>query len=117
MADPLPSGLARERRGVKMIGGKPFVPLYCINCGADGGLVDEAGVAAMMDHAYICEPCADKWGELFGASPIPDEIFWGKLRAAQMEKYGRMLTDFELVEALKDEHSMISKLARERTTK
>jgi hypothetical protein len=45
---------------------------------------------------------------------ISDEVFWQRVKQAQLEKYGREMTGEEVAEALKDEHHMLSKLARDR---
>jgi hypothetical protein len=37
-------------------------PVYCVNCGADGGLV----IAEFF--FYLCEKCAETWGRL----PLPE---------------------------------------------
>jgi hypothetical protein len=41
-------------------------------------------------------------------------IFWQRVKEAQLEKYGRVLTEPEVVEALKDDSSILSKLAKDR---
>jgi hypothetical protein len=41
-------------------------------------------------------------------------VFWQKVRDAQLEKYGRELTPSELVDVLKDDSSVISKLCKDR---
>ena len=47
----------------------PLVPLYCLNCGAPGGAV----TANTPDVAYICRPCAAKYGGL-PAPEVPAEL-------------------------------------------
>jgi hypothetical protein len=58
--------------------------------------------------------CAEKWAPLSGMMVIPDEVFWEKVKQEQIERHGRELTAVEIVEALKDEHHPLTKLARER---
>lgn len=98
-------------RGVYM------VPIYCINCGVQGPNVIDADWGAVQNFAaYICQDCADKNPEAFGAMITPDELFWSKLHAAQTEEFGRDLTEPELIEALKDNTSVIAQLAKDRST-
>ena len=87
-----------------------WLKIFCANCGADGGSVLEND----YDFAfYLCDPCADKWGPIAGTYMEPDSVFWEKVKQAQLEKFGRELQPQEIAEELKNEHSIISKLARE----
>jgi hypothetical protein len=91
--------------------GLNWQPIFCANCGADGGLVP----AENCDFAfYLCNPCAEKWGPIAGTYAEPDAIFFAKVKAAQIEKYGRELEPPEIIELLNDENSFLSKLAKER---
>ena len=111
MTDVLPNSVPKETKNIVFRAGVPWIPIFCANCGCDGGWVPEAA----KDFAfYLCVPCAETWAPLAGTMLVPDEVFWQKLHGAQFEKHGRLLTDLELVEQLKDGDSMISKLARER---
>ena len=49
----------------------------------------------------------------FALPVVSNGEFWAKVREAQMEKYGRLLNPLEQIEALKDEHHILAKLARE----
>ena len=102
---------AAQRRIVEGYGAMSWVPIFCANCGADGGLVPEEGCNFAF---YLCQPCADRWSPLSETYVEPDAVFWAKLKDAQLEKYGRELTAPEIIEALKDENSIFSKLAKER---
>lgn len=114
VADMLPTSVARELRGRVMRRGVPWVPIFCANCGCDGGFVPEAA----CDFAfYLCEPCAEKWSPLAGTMLVPDEVFWRKLNDAQLERYGRHLSVPELLNQLANPESMISKLAKDRPTR
>jgi len=63
---------------------------------------------------YLCDACADKWSPLADAAITPDEVFWRKVHDAQMETFGRELTEAELVEALKDDTHILTKLCKDR---
>ena len=87
-----------------------WVPLFCANCGKRCGRVPEDSGHAF----YLCSPCFDKHGVVAGTMVVPDEVFWATVREAQLETYGRELTLPELVVALDDPTSVLSKLARDR---
>jgi len=63
---------------------------------------------------YLCNPCAEKYGNIEGTYIESDVAFWQKVEEAQLEKYGRVLKPEEQMEQLKDGNSLLSKLARER---
>jgi hypothetical protein len=108
----LPNSIPRgPARGVKFLNGTPWRPIFCANCGADGGFVPEEN----CDFAfYLCQPCAEKHGKIEGTFMVPDEVFWKRVADAQVEKYGRVLTADEQVEALRDSDNLLSKLGRDR---
>lgn len=91
--------------------GLNWVPVFCANCGAEGGFVPEENCNFAF---YLCDPCATKLGPITNTYMEPDAVFWQKVKAAQMEKFGRELTEPEIVEALKDDSHVLSKLAKER---
>lgn len=107
----LPDSRPREQKKVVRLGRLNWVPIYCANCGADGGLVPEENCNFAF---YLCVPCADRWTPLAGTFMVPDEVFWKKVQDEQMEKYGRILEPGELAEVLKDESSSLSKLCKDR---
>ncbi len=111
--DLLPTSLPKIIRG-----GKPgpmgcfWVPIFCANCGADGGFVPDVPEAKRA--FYLCDNgCVEKFGTIAGKMAVSNEIFWEKLKAEQMELYGRQLTNQELDEALKDEHNILTKLSKD----
>lgn len=114
--DYFPNCIPRDRKNVRRLGYMNWVPIFCANCGADGGMVpdpDDVGISG--DFAfYLCQPCSEKWSPLTSTYLCPDEVFWDKVKKAQLEKYGRELTGPEVANELKDGDSMLSKLARER---
>jgi hypothetical protein len=106
----LPDSRTKVAKGRVCIKGTTFVPIFCANCGAPGGGVPEEHMTFAM---YLCTPCCEKWGHVAGLMAVPEEIFWEKVKQAQIEKYGRALTPEEITRELDDESSMLSKLARE----
>lgn len=113
-ASILPSSVPKNPRRTILRGGIPWTALYCANCGKSGGYVPEASIGEGFQF-YLCEsPCGEKWSPLVGTMLIPDEVFWEKVKQVQIEEYGRALTAEETAEILKDENSVLSKLARDR---
>jgi hypothetical protein len=107
----LPDSRPKVQKNVVRLGNLDWVPIYCANCGCDGGLVP----AEHCNFAfYLCVPCADKWEPLAGTFMVPDEVFWQKVHDEQMEKYGRILSPDELVEVLKDPENSLTKLCKDR---
>ena len=107
----LPSSVPRETKHVIFRAGVPWIPIFCANCGCDGGLIPEETKNFAF---YLCVPCAEKWEPLAGMMLVPDNVFWDKVNAAMVEKYGRILEPHEQVEELKNGDSILSKLARDR---
>lgn len=88
-------------------------PYFCANCGKLGG---HCLVRNMTFMFYLCPPCADTYGPIAGMYAMPDEVFFEKVREAQLEEAGRLLTPLELVKALDDPRSPLALLAKERLT-
>lgn len=101
----------RVQRLENNLGSLNWVPIFCANCGADGGMVPEDNMSFAF---YLCNSCAEKWVPLTNTYMEPDAVFWQKVREAQLEKYGRELAPSELVDVLKDDSSVISKLCKDR---
>lgn len=114
--DILPNCIAqRSEKTVVWPNGQKWIQLSCGNCGKDGGLVLEVDYDRAKNFAfYLCEPCAEKWSPLVDTYMAPDEAFWQKIRDAQMEEFGRELTPMEIVEALKDDNHILTKLCKDR---
>ncbi len=64
-------------------------PVFCANCGADGGIVPTEGMTFLF---YLCNSCAESYGQIAGTMQMPDEIFYEKLAHEQLARYGRYLT-------------------------
>lgn len=95
--------------------GTTWFYLFCASCGADGGRVMETDIPNRAEFGfYLCDSCAEKHGHVAGLMMVPDELFWGKVADAQMEKCGALLTPLELAIQLQDESSFMSKLKKEK---
>lgn len=110
MADILPDSRARVVRGVVRVRGSDYVPIYCANCGKPGGGVSAEHITFSF---WLCDPCFEKWGPIAGTSVVPDEVFWEKVKQAQLEAYGHILDADELVREAAKPESVIAKLVRE----
>lgn len=107
----LPDTRLKIHKNVIKIGPSNWVPIFCANCGADGGRVPEENCSFAF---YLCNPCAEKFPNLDGVYVEPDVVFWEKVRRAQIEEYGHELTYEETVKELDDESSILAKLAKDR---
>ena len=113
-ASLLPDSRARTIttvRGAVCRAGVWHQPLYCANCGADGGLVPEAETTFAF---YLCKPCFEAYGAIAGTYAVPDEVFWARVLEETRQSDGRALTPAEMVAALADPDSVLSRLARDR---
>jgi hypothetical protein len=85
-----PKGVVRGDAGFGSIN---WVPVFCANCGKPHGYVPEENCNFT---AWLCDPCADKYGEQYGVALAPDEVFWQKVSEEMLDRYGRCLTREEL---------------------
>lgn len=67
---------------------------YCANCGVPDGLVT---ARTMMFAFSLCNDCYQKHGHIEGTFASPIERFAGAVVGEQIARYGRQLTDAELV--------------------
>jgi len=88
-----------------------WVPVFCANCGKPHGYVPEENCSFAC---WLCDPCADKWGEQYGMGLMPDEVFWALAHAEMLEKYGRILTEQEARTEAEAGLTPLSQLLRER---
>jgi hypothetical protein len=87
-----------------------WVQVFCANCGTPYGYVPEQNCSFAC---WLCTPCAEKWGTQFGDSLVPDEVFWKRVQAEMLDKYGRILTDAEIQDAAQASCNPLSILLRE----
>lgn len=93
--------------------GGMWVPVFCANCGADGGLCPAENMNFLF---YLCNKCAEgPAGKLAGVMFMPDEIFWARLKEEQMASHGRLLSELELAAVVEsDPSSPLAKLIKAR---
>lgn len=105
--DILPDSRAKITRHRVFQGGVAWVPVYCANCGKDGGLVPEENMTFVF---YQCQPCADKTGPLLDHYKMPDEVFFEKVKQEQIAAYGRYLTPEEIGAVIENNDTPLAKL-------
>lgn len=98
-------GLVQSAKGMQE-------PVFCFSCGQ--GPFGWVPVENMTFVSYLCRTCEPKYAAQAGMLVIPDEVFWARVKAEQVEHYGRERTAEEVAVALTDPDSLESQLARAR---
>lgn len=70
-----------------------WVPVFCGNCGVEGGMCPEYNMTFIF---WLCKKCEETYGNIAGTMLMPDEVFYEKLKQEQMSSYGHYLTQEEL---------------------
>lgn len=104
-----PTGVVRGTAGP--VPSTNWVPIYCANCGVEGGAVPAENMSFVF---WLCKKCEATCGEIAGTMSMPDEIFWARLAEEQLESYGRFLTEQELIQVVEADASALSTLLKER---
>lgn len=89
----LPDSRAKETKNRVFTPTGTWIPIFCANCGCDGGLVPEENMTFVF---YQCQKCSETCGELTGHYKMPDEVFFEKLKQEQLAAFGRYLTPEEI---------------------
>lgn len=93
--------------GVVGPNGATWVPIFCANCGATGGLVPESFCTFAF---WLCRKC-EHFGDFAHCLTEPDAAFWTRVHA---EAADQGLTEFDqVVLALDDPSSSLAKLLRD----
>lgn len=106
----LPDSRRRDRRQFVPSALGNQTPIFCANCGADGGLVPEESCTFAF---YLCNPCFATCGELTTFAVMPDEVFFEKLKQEQLASYGRYLTEPEVAAIVAADASPLATLIKE----
>lgn len=109
-ADILPESRARFAKNVIRSPQGNLIPIYCANCGKEWGKVPEQFITFAF---ALCQPCADKHGDIAHTYKEPDHVFWERVENAQREAGIEEMTPELLVEKLADPSSTFAKLAEE----
>lgn len=115
----LPSSIPRSQKVDHNLSqpGAEWLYAYCASCGCDGGRFLKADIPNREEFGfYLCNDCAAKYGNLPGTVMVPDQVFYDLVKQAQIEREGRLLEPYEMIEALKNSDHYLSKLANDRNT-
>lgn len=86
-------------------------PIFCANCGKEGGLCPTENMNFMF---WLCNNCANTYGQIAGTMMMPDEVFWEQMRLQQLESYGRYLSEQEVAAVVEADASPLAKLIKSR---
>ena len=106
----LPDSRLKVPKGAKFHVGAWWVPVFCANCGIPYGYVPEENCSFAC---WLCQKCSETHGAIANTMTMPDEVFWAKVKAEQVERYGRVLTEPELAAVAEDSTSSLAKLLKE----
>ena len=104
----LPSSIPRVTRGEVLRKGLLWVQTYCCNCACEGPMAVKGSFAHWM-----CVPCHEKYGAAADGLFVADEVYFERVKQAQLEQFGRELTHVEILQQLDDPDSQLSKLAKD----
>lgn len=107
--DILPDSRAKVTRGQVFRGSQTWLPIFCANCGKEGGLVTESCTFAF----WICHPCEKTYGRVTGLMRVPDSVFYDRMHEAQIEHAGRPMTHDELLQVQAEDCSPLATLMKE----
>ena len=105
----LPDCRAKVTRGRVFTAGGAWVPVFCANCGVDGGLCPEDNMTFLF---YLCAKCAETHGHVAGTMLMPDEVFFEQVKQEQIEAYGHYLTQEELTRVVEAGASPLATLLK-----
>jgi hypothetical protein len=88
-----------------------WVPVFCANCGSEGGMCPEENMTFLF---YQCYKCAETYGIIAGTMQVPDQVFYDKLKEEQLASYGHYLSEQELVSVVQEDASPLATLLKER---
>lgn len=106
----LPDCRAKTTRGRIFTSGGAWIPVFCANCGTHGGSCPEENMTFMF---YLCNKCAQTYGQIAGTMLMPDEVFFEQLRQEQMASYGHYLTQAELTAVVEADASPLATLLKQ----
>lgn len=108
-ANVLPDSRPKVSRGARQLGGSWWRPIFCANCGCDGGYVPEENCTFAY---WVCTPCYNDLGDVVNTYVMPDEVMWEKIKQEQLATYGRLLSNAELVQVEAADATPLAKLLK-----
>lgn len=110
MKDTLPDSRAREPKGLVWSPQGWMVPIFCANCGKEGGVVTQEHCTYAF---WLCDLCFERCGKLTGMLVVPDSVFWEKVRNEQLEAFGRLLSHEEMERVVREDSTPLATLIKE----
>ena len=112
--DVLPDCRTKRVTGAEPGFGLSWIPIFCANCGKEGGSVPEENMTFAF---WLCLPCAETYGKIAGMMMMPDEVFWEQMKQEQLDKFGRLLTTSELLAIVEADTSPLATLVKQGRSK
>ena len=109
MTEILPDSRAKTTRGRIFRPDGCWVPVFCANCGKEGGLTPEESTFIF----WMCNPCFASKGHITGTMVVPDHEFYQRLAQEQQERYGRAATHNELLQIVAEDCTPLATLLKE----
>ena len=109
MIELLPDSRAKTTRGHVFAKSGTWVPVFCANCGKDGGLCPEESTFMF----YLCDRCFETHGEIAGTMTVPDAVFYDRVAQEQAATYGRALDRAEVLQVIEEDSTPLAKLLKE----
>ena len=86
--DVLPDCRTLTPKGaVHLSGWGSWIPIFCANCGKEGGKVPEENMTFIF---WLCDNCFETCGKIAGTMAVPDEVVWEQIRQEQLTKQGNL---------------------------
>ena len=87
-----------------------WIPVFCANCGKEGGLCHEASTHAF----WLCNPCFERMGHITGTMVVPDAEYYAKV-AQEMHAAndGKDMTPLQLAKVREDNDTPLARLLLE----
>jgi len=105
----LPDCRTRDARGLVMVNGAYWQPVFCANCHTEGGLTPEDSTFFF----WLCNDCFATMGEVTNLYMMPDEVFWATVQQEQVERFGRLLRPEELTDVVRADSSPLATLIKQ----
>ncbi len=61
--------------------GVEWVPIFCANCGREGGRVPAVNITWAF---WLCQKCFETYGTVAGLLAVKDEVVWEQVRQDQL---------------------------------
>ena len=97
-------------RGMTQGPGGMWVPVFCANCGVEGGKCPEKNMTFIF---WLCNACFKTHGQITGTMVVPDKVFFDKIAQEQKEAHGRYLSHDELLQVVAEDSSPLATLLKE----